>query len=323
MAKIFIMSIPRETATKLSDFTSDVSGKKLKKTKVGRTRDSYQALYSPKVGGLLNGLSYKPWMEEGKQIEDAQGRKLTLQDKMEQKWRLPKDYLHNRPFQKGNSLKEADMSYYQRKSWKVNDGSTILDTDNMDDELFYFVTLDSKFFANSLKDVQNHSMPYATHYIAHEQEAQELKFKKNNYKGRAIAMLQSPDLTASYKQKFVHILELSRASITNDEETLYNVLFDYIDSSSFQPGSNIDKFVELYNKLGDAKGREEIEAKHLLKRVIDNHVIYERQGTYTWVRPSGTLVVGESYTDAIEFLLNPKKKPLVDELKAELKIKEV
>lgn len=95
--KVFIQSIPRETATKISDWTNDSSGKRLKKTKIGRCRDTIQALYSPKHGGLANGLSYKPWMENGKQKVDEQtGRKLTLQDREERKWNLPEGYLTNK-----------------------------------------------------------------------------------------------------------------------------------------------------------------------------------------------------------------------------------
>lgn len=37
------------------------------------------------MGGLLNGLSYKPWMEDGVQKVDESGRKLTLQDREEQR----------------------------------------------------------------------------------------------------------------------------------------------------------------------------------------------------------------------------------------------
>ena len=58
--KVFIQSIPRETATKISDWTNDTSGKKLKKTKIGRCRDTLQALWSPRVGGLANYISYTP-----------------------------------------------------------------------------------------------------------------------------------------------------------------------------------------------------------------------------------------------------------------------
>lgn len=60
MKKVFIYSIPRETATKISDWVNDSSGRRLKKTKVGRCTDTIVALYDPKTGGLKNGLSNKP-----------------------------------------------------------------------------------------------------------------------------------------------------------------------------------------------------------------------------------------------------------------------
>lgn len=95
--KIFIYSIPRDTATGVSDFTNDESsGRKLKKTKIGKCRDGLVALYNPKHGGLANGLSYKPWMEKGKRVTDDAGRSLTLQDKLEQKWNLEPGYLTNK-----------------------------------------------------------------------------------------------------------------------------------------------------------------------------------------------------------------------------------
>lgn len=53
------------------------------------------ALYNPKYGGLGNGLSYKPWMEDGVQVEED-GRKLTLQDREERKWGLEKGFLSNK-----------------------------------------------------------------------------------------------------------------------------------------------------------------------------------------------------------------------------------
>lgn len=60
MAKIFIYSVQRETATGIADFVNDSSGKKLKKSKIGSCTDTIQALYNPAIGGLANGLSNKP-----------------------------------------------------------------------------------------------------------------------------------------------------------------------------------------------------------------------------------------------------------------------
>jgi len=84
---VFIYSIPRDTATKISDWVNDSSGVKLKKVKVGRCNDRFSAPYNPKVGGLANYISYTPWIDPatGKQVTDENNKGLTLQDQMEQK----------------------------------------------------------------------------------------------------------------------------------------------------------------------------------------------------------------------------------------------
>lgn len=321
--KVFIYSIPRESALGIHDWTSDTSGRKLKKTKVGKTRDAIQALYSPKYGGLANGLSYKPWMDSGKQVTDKEGNKLTLQDKLEKKWNLPKDYLHNRPWRKGDPTKEEFMSYYQRKSWKLNDGCTVLDLDNMDEELFYYVVLDSKFVANSEREWREHKWPKATHYIALENEADELKFKRNELKSKAFALLHSSDMTPTMKEHFVVILELASARANLTPEQTHNLLFEYIDKSTFTPNSNIDKFTELSHMLTTPKGREELSARFLLRGAVDSRIVVEKQGAYTWARATGVITLGETHGEAIEFLLNPKKVALVEELEKEIKAKNI
>jgi hypothetical protein len=88
-------------------------------------------------------------MEKGKQKTDEAGNKLTLQDREEQRWNLPKGYLNNRAWRRGDSTKHDDMPYFQTASWKLNDGSTVLDLANFEDAMFYYVALDSKFIANS------------------------------------------------------------------------------------------------------------------------------------------------------------------------------
>lgn len=321
MAKVFIYSIPRESAFGIHDWTSDTSGRKLKKTKIGRATDTLQALYNSKYGGLANGLSYKPWMEDGKQKRDSNGVPLTLQDKMEEKWRLPKGYLTNKPWMKGDSLKEADMTYYQRKSWVLNDGATMLDLDNMDDELFYYVCLDSKFVANSEKEWRTHKWPKAMYYIALENEEAELKYKKNAIRSKAFASLHSDDMTPTVQAKVAAILGLTSSLSELTVEQSHNLLYAYIESSAFTPGSNIDKYMEVINLLKDAAGRVELDARFLLKKALDSRVIFEYQGEYKWIRPKGELIIGNTYSEAIGFLVNTKKQSLVEELEETIKHK--
>ena len=319
--KIFIYSIPRKSAFGIHEWTSDVSGKKLKKNKIAQATDTVQALYSAKFGGLANGLSYKKWIEDGKQKMGPDGTPLTLQDKMERKWNLDKGYLSNRPWMKGDSLREADMTYYQKKSWVLNDGATLLDLDSMDDELFYYVCLDSKFVANSEKEWRANKWPKAQYYIALENEEAEIKYKKNAIKSEAFATLHSDDMTPTMMEKFCGILKLTSTLTSLTIEQSHNLLYSYIDSSTFTPGNNIDKYMELYHLLNDAPGRVQIEARYLIQRALDSRVIFEYQGAYKWVRPKGELELGNTYQEAIDFVINKKKAALVEELEETIKVK--
>jgi len=242
---------------------------------------------------------------------------------LELKWNLEKGYLTNRPWKKGDSIREEDMTYFQRKSWKLNDGSTMLDLGNFDDEMFYYMALDSKFIANSEKEWRGHKWPKATHYIAIENEADEIKYRKSRVKTKAFAMLESDDLTPSMKEKFCAILGLISSNSKVTEEQTHNLLFDWIEQSDYRPGSNIDKLTELTTLLETATGREDIEARYTLKRAIDNRVVFEKQGGYTWNKATGAIVLGDTYAEAIEFFLNPKKQALVEELEEEIKAKTI
>ena len=53
MRKVFIYSKEVETATGIDQWANDTSGRRLKKTKIGRARDTVQALFSSRYGGFL------------------------------------------------------------------------------------------------------------------------------------------------------------------------------------------------------------------------------------------------------------------------------
>lgn len=294
--------------------TNDTSGRKLSKVKMGRCKDGIQALYSAKIGGLANYISYTPWMEEGKVKTDEKGTPLMLQDKMEQKWHLPKGYLTNASWIPGSSVKPEDLTYYQRKRWKMNDGTTVFDLSNMDDELGYYMCLGSSMVANSEREYLSHKWPKAMWYIALENENDEIRYSKNEIKSKTFAALHGTDLTSVYKRKIVSLLDLSSTRAALTDQQVHNVLFDYIDKSGFTPGSNIDKFNELVTLLTSPLGREQFEARYILKQAIDCRLVIEKQSTYTWPRSSGILTIGETFTEAIDFIMNPKKSAVVEEL---------
>jgi len=322
--KIFIQSIPRESAIGLSEWSSDVSGVKLNKTKVGRSNTRIMALHNPRVGGLANYISYTPYTDPTTGIEqkDEQGNTVMLQQHLEKKWGLPKDFLNNRPYRKDSSLKPEDLSYFQTKYWILQDGTTVFDLDNMDDELGYYVFLASQIVANSEREWRAHKWPKAQFYISLENEGENIKYQKNILKGKTLAALHASHMVPSVKRKIVSLLELASTKSDLTVEQVDNLLFDYIDKSTFTPGSNIDKFTAVVKLLDTAKGKEEFEARYIIKQAIDTKVIYEKQGSYIWVKPDGnTLNVADRLSEMIDFILSPKKSKEVDEIQEQIKSK--
>lgn len=185
----------------------------------------------------------------------------------------------------------------------------------------YYVMLGSYLVANSEKEWREHKWPRAIYYIALENESESLKYKKNELRIRAIGKLSDNDFTDTYKRKVVSLLDLapSRSDLTTEQ--VNNLLFDYIEKSAFTPGSNIDKFTEVTGLLNTPLGREQLEARWILAQALDYRIIYEKQDTYTWVRPKGAIVVGDRYVDAVDYILNPKKNAEVEELMAEIQFK--
>jgi hypothetical protein len=212
------------------------------------------------------------------------------------------------------------MSYYQKKSWKLNDGTTILDLDNLDDFCFYHVCLESKYVANSEREWKEHKWPKAKYYVALENESETIKYKKTQRKAKAFGALHDKDLTLPWKRKFIVILGIGSDRLTFTEEQVNNLLYDFIESSALHDGStNISKFLELFQALKTKDGRELVEAKYLLQRLDDWRIVIEKAGTYTWLMKD--MQIGFNKAEALDFLMNPKKQPLVDEITEELKIK--
>jgi hypothetical protein len=312
--QVFIKVIPRDTASKIHEVRDNRTGKKLNKTKINdQCKDTLQALWSPTVGGLKTGL-YK------KREYGDQGEILTLQQWAERKWGLETGFLTNKPWRRGDTMDPQYMTYFQKKSWKLNDGTTILDLDNLDDFCFYHVCLESKYIANSEREWKEHKWPKARYYIALENESDTIKYKKTQRKAKAFAALHDKDLTLPWKRKFVVILEIASDRITLTEEQVNNLLYDFIDKSALHDGAtNINQFLKLFEALKTKDGREHVGAQYLLKRLDDWRIVIEKAGTYTWLMKD--MQIGYNKKEAIDFLLNPKKQALVDDIIEELNTK--
>lgn len=185
----------------------------------------------------------------------------------------------------------------------------------------YYLTLDSKYFANSGKELRSNKWPHAKYFISLTNEADEYTYEKNRQKIKAFSALGDKSFTYIWKERFLHILNLSSSLNSLSEEQIENLLYQYISSDNGTSNHNISKFMVLVSLLKTADGKKELEARHLLQQGIDTRIIYEKGDTYTWNRNKGKIVLGDRYEDAITFILNPKKDTLVEELQEEIKAK--
>lgn len=322
---IFIKSIPRETATKISDWVSDSSGVKIKKTKIGRASDRLMALYSDKVGGLANYISYNYYNDPvtGQPVLNEKKEPMLLQEYLEKKWNKPQGFFSNQAASKHYRGDGSDLGYYYQTSWTLRDGTTVLDMSKMDDELGYYVMLASSKVANSERELKEHKWPKAMWYISIENESNELKYSRNQMMTKAFALLDSSDFTDSLKRKAVSILGIasSRGAIPNEQ--VFNFLHEYISSSSFGPGSNIEKLFNITNLLKTKDGKDKFEAMWILKQAQDHRIIWEKQDVWNWIQSNNqTIVIADRYADAVEFIVNPKKASEVEEIIKQIKEKQ-
>jgi hypothetical protein len=290
------------------------------KTKIGATKDYIKAMYHSKYGCLANGLSYKPWIEDGKAVTDDKGNELSLQQKKEKQWHLPKDFLTPHRSKTAVVDKQND-TFYSSTRWALKDGTTVFDLNTMNGDLGYHVLLDNKFVANSEKEWLGHQFPYSKWYIALTTESEDIKYERNERRSKAFAVLHSKGMTDAVRAKFVALLGIASPKTQLSTEQLHNLLFDFIDKSTFTAGSNLDQFEQLAAKLKTNPGREEINASYLLLKATHARVVNEKQGTYTWVRPDGPVTLGKSKREALEFLSNTDKFEMIEELSAEIDTK--
>lgn len=319
---IIIKPIPglTESLSKVSEFTNFNfvnkqlrKGNKMNKRKLSdRCKDSFQALYSPTVGGLKTGL-YKAYDENR-----------TLQEWAEEKWNLPKGYLTNKAWRKNDSRANKDATYFQLQRFRLNDGATFLDLDNLDDFCFYNAALEYKRIANSLKEYKAHKWPKATHYIAVANESEEEKYAKNATKGKAFSYLFHNKFTLPWRRKFLVLMGevTARSAVSMTEANISNILYNMIDENKSRKGrSDVARFIELSKRFhstnADVKARLQME--YFLTELVDYMVVLEKADTYTFLKTG--LELGNSRQETLDVLLNPKKQSLIEELRKELVLK--
>lgn len=320
---VFVKAIPKQSVLGVHTNVDPNSGKPLNKTKIGNTTDRIVALYNTRTKKLSNYVSTTPWIEEGVVKRDSTGKELTLQQKLEMEWNLPKDYLTDTAITNDSDFYAGKITptYYQTASWEMQDGTTVFDLTKLDDLLGYYVCLSHKLVANSEKEWKQHKWPNAQYYISIENEMEEVNYKTNQVKVEAFTMLHSEDMTPLAKRKMAVLLKLISAKAQLTEIHIDNLLFSFIDKADSKNLSDVVRFKELFKMMTTPTGKIEFEAKFLLEKALAWRVINEKHGTYTWIRSKGSIELGAKPESAVQFLMNPAKKDLIEELEKEIRLK--
>lgn len=319
---VFIKSIPRQTATGISEWTSEASGKKLYKTKIGRAVDRIMALYSAKVGGLANYISYNYYTDPatGQPVLNEKKQPITLQEHLETKWNKPPGYFSNQAASRNYKGDGSDLGYYYQKAWILRDGTTVLDLNLMDDEIGYYVMLASSLVANSEQEWRSHKWPKAKYYIALENETEELRHSKNKLKARCLGTLEQMEFTDKMKRTVATLLGLVNAKSEISTFQVYNLLVDYIETNNV---TNLEKYLSFVNLIKTSDGRTRLDAMWTLALAKDLGIIYSKQDTWTWITPQGQQInIGDRYAEAVDYLLSPKKETELDEILTQIKEKQ-
>jgi hypothetical protein len=332
--KVYVQTVVKPTATKISEA---VNGKntKLNQMKISRNIfNVFSVLQSEKTGKLKTGLSKyvdSPYKDTdlidlpNKDFGFVVGKKeILLQHLKEIEYNLPLNYLTDEAVDRGKKGALDNPTFYQTFKYKLNDGLTIFDLNNMNDDLAYHAMLESKYFANSKKELDENKFPFAVHYISLENESDELKYKKKYQKDKAKGALTFGDLAnPEMQRKFVKLLlpQVGKGNLSDMQA--YNALSSAIEDNVKLPDGSqfIDKLSKQIDEIGTPKGREVFEASVLLQELINNRVVAEKQGTYTFL--SKDIVIGQNKSKAIDFILNPEKQDLLEEMEQLLKTKKV
>ncbi len=325
--KVYVHKIAKPTATKISEVMNGKNQKRLNQTKInGRNKDRFQPLLSSKTRKLSTGLDKEvdnPY--KGEVISDPEFQFLSTMDKVllqyviEYKFNRKKGELHNDPANVNERKHLDNPSFFQTFIYRLNDGLTVFDLTNFSDLLAYYCMTASKKFANSKAEYEAGKFPDADYYLATVDEGDTEKFAKKQIKDRAKAELTLGKVADSDTQKkFVKLLLPSIGKGRLTDVQAYNALSEAIDTNErYKDG---EEFLVKYNKLvallQDAPGKARFNALVILQEGINTFVISDKAGTYTWIAKD--LTMGASKEKAIEWIIDPNKTDLLEELQEQI-----
>jgi len=328
--KVYIYKIPKPSASKITEIINGKTQKRLNQTKIdGKIKEIHQAGLSRSTSKLKTGLDVEvdnPY--KGESINNPEFQFLAVQDKVllqhliEYKFNLAKGTLTNERPDTSNRKHVENPTYFHRFKFTTNDGLTVLDLNNLDDLLAYYICLNSRRFANSKAEYESGKFPDADYYLAQQDEGDQEKYTKKQIKDKAKAEIILGKVADSDTQKkFVKLLLPTIGKGRLSDIQAYNALSEAIETNErYKDGEDfITKYNKLVKLLQDAPGKARFNALVLIQEGINTYTISEKAGTYTWLAKD--IVIGASKEKAIDFVLDPAKSDMVDELREQIEAK--
>lgn len=330
---VWIKSVPRESAQKRDEYVL-YNGRKMNKTKAKQAMTVLCFPYSLGGGRLVTGMEQKmtnPWFatEEKNKPELPSNwmnsniwkqKEITVQDYLEIKHNRQANFYTNKAKNFFESEKGEKMAYLQDFTFSFKDGTTVLDLSNPRDEIAYYLCMASNIVANTKADINptKHQL-----YIAQVNEDEMAKARKAEVIEEAVAKLYllKTKMSATILYKFASILELVKGEV--NEDMVRVKLSGYISDESKNQTANIKEFTSLYDLLTAANGKPEFETRYLLRELLNAKIVTNDQARYQWHNaPSSDLqIIGRSYANTIEWLLDPHTKDYRKELCGQLQAK--
>lgn len=334
MSKVFVKLVERPTAQKRQGYVTrnGVKANVNFPRAIGQNRSggfhfSISTMKSGKLNTGLDKIVENPFYElpdklpsEWRNSGIDKKQKISKQEYFEIKMNKPAGFLtsESRPLFENKIGK--GLTYLQR-FFKSFYETTVLDLDIVEEELTYYLLLQSHpdKCANSEED----KTPFSRAYISQVNEDEVKVGKRNEIIENAVYKLVKlkNEQSESIIRKFATILEIIKGDVAF--EKVKNSLSDFINQKTNKQLEKIEKFNNLFKLLEDAKGLETFEAKFLLQYSINNRVISDYQGKYIWSSKKGTNLelLGRSYQEALSWLLDIDNRNYREELEDELKAK--
>lgn len=246
--------------------------------------------------------------------------KISKQEYFEIKMNKPAGFLtsESRPLFENKVGK--GLTYLQRFTKSFYD-TTILDLDNTEDELTYWLLLQSH--PDKCANSEAEQTPFTRIYISQVNEDEVKISKKNDIIEDAVykwVKMRNEESESTIK-KFALILGLAKGDV--NLEKIKVSISDFINLKNAKQFERIETFNKLNALLKDAKGIEIFESKWLLQYAINNRVISDYQGKYIWSSKKGSNLelLGRNYQEALAWLLDIDNRNYREELEQELKAK--